>query len=144
MVVVTAVDRSDDAGAVIKEAEKLAMALEEPLHIVHVMTRSEFTDVQRASTEESGTAVDMDTIADLAAEYAEESVSGIDLSYKSVGLVGDAASKLVQYADEQNASYLVIGNRKRSPAGKAIFGSVSQSVILNSKNPVVSVVRREK
>jgi nucleotide-binding universal stress UspA family protein len=86
----------------------------------------------------------MDTIADLAAEYAEESVSGIDLSYKSVGLVGDAASKLVQYADEQNASYLVIGNRKRSPAGKAIFGSVSQSVILNSKNPVVSVVRREK
>jgi K+-sensing histidine kinase KdpD len=46
MVVVTAVARLDDAGAIIKEAEKLAMALEEPLHIVHVMTRSEFTDVQ--------------------------------------------------------------------------------------------------
>jgi nucleotide-binding universal stress UspA family protein len=41
------------------------------------------------------------------------------------------------HADQAEADSLVLGGRKRSPTGKAVFGSVTQSVIMNSDRPVV-------
>ncbi|SEH13563.1 Nucleotide-binding universal stress protein, UspA family [Natronorubrum sediminis] len=140
MAVVAAVDRSDQAKAVVREAESLATAFEEDLYVVHVMTRSEFTDIQRNHTEETGTAVDMETISKLAAEYAEEATVDIDVPHESLGLVGDPSSRVIEFADERDARYIVTGGRKRSPTGKAVFGSVSQSIILNADTTVVSTV----
>ncbi|RLI88990.1 MAG: universal stress protein [Archaeoglobales archaeon] len=46
---------------------------------------------------------------------------------------------IISYADEINASLIVVGVRRRSAVGKLILGSVAQYVILNAKQPVVSV-----
>ncbi|OYR69650.1 universal stress protein UspA, partial [Halorubrum sp. E3] len=43
------------------------------------------------------------------------------------------------YAEEQDARYVVIGGRQRSPTGKALFGSVTQDVMFESPAPVVNV-----
>lgn len=50
---------------------------------------------------------------------------------------GDPAEAIIEAADEYDADLIVIGGRKRSPAGKALFGSVTQSVILNADRPVL-------
>ena len=43
---------------------------------------------------------------------------------------------IVRLAETIDADQIVMGGRKRSPAGKAIFGSVTQSVLLDTDRPV--------
>ena len=54
---------------------------------------------------------------------------------------GAPAERIVAVADELDADDIVIANEKRSPAGKALFGSVTQSVLLDTDRPVTVVSR---
>ena len=49
---------------------------------------------------------------------------------------GDTAEDIISVADEEDVDLIVLGGRKRSPAGKVLFGSVSQAVLLNTDRPV--------
>lgn len=143
MVIVAAVDRSERAKRIVSEAATLAKAFDDSLHIVHVISRSEFRDLQRDNIEESGEAVDMETIREFAAEHAARAAEDIDVSYEAIGRMGDATSDVITYADKQDARYIVIGGRKRSPTGKALFGSVAQSILLNAERPVLTIIESE-
>jgi len=68
-----------------------------------------------------------------AREHLEEHGVTVRIREDSV----DAVDAILNHADEQDVDSLVLGGRKRSPAGKALFGSVTQSVILNTDRPVV-------
>ncbi|WP_255191077.1 universal stress protein [Natronobeatus ordinarius] len=141
MAIVAAVDRSDRASTVIAEAAELAVAFGEPVHVVHVMTRSEFADRNLANVEESGKPVEMDRIREFARDVAAEAAEELEVPFEAVGLLGKPAERLVEYADEHDARYVVIAPRKRSRTGKALFGSVAQSIILNSDRPVVTATQ---
>lgn len=53
------------------------------------------------------------------------------------GRVGDdRADAIVDLATDVGADRLVVGGRRRSPAGKAVFGSTAQAVLLNAPCPV--------
>ena len=54
-----------------------------------------------------------------------------------LNLSDDTADDIVWEADERDADAIVLGGRKRSPVGKAVFGNTTQSVILNTTRPVV-------
>ncbi|MEF8814477.1 MAG: universal stress protein, partial [Halovenus sp.] len=49
---------------------------------------------------------------------------------------GDPEVQIVNVAEERDADMIILGGRKRSPLGALVFGSVSQSVILDSERPV--------
>jgi len=49
------------------------------------------------------------------------------------------AESIVELAEELGVDEVVLCGRKRSPAGKALFGSVTQSVALESPIPVTIV-----
>lgn len=55
------------------------------------------------------------------------------------GRVGEPVEQIVDEIDRQDARYLVVGGRKRTPVEKTIFGSTSQSVLQNADVPVMTV-----
>jgi len=50
---------------------------------------------------------------------------------------GDPADEILRHADEHDIDQIVVGGRKQTPAGKALFGSVTQDVILGTHHPVL-------
>jgi nucleotide-binding universal stress UspA family protein len=68
-----------------------------------------------------------------ATEYLE--TRGIDVTITESS--GDPAEQILDVAASEDANLIVVAGRKRSPTGKALFGSVTQSVILNADRPVM-------
>lgn len=50
---------------------------------------------------------------------------------------GDAPTEIIETATNLGVDAICVGGRRRSPAGKALFGSVSQAVLLQSEVPVL-------
>ena len=49
------------------------------------------------------------------------------------------AEDIIRVVAEEGADLIVIGLRRRSPTGKAFFGSTAQNILLDSNCPVVAV-----
>jgi nucleotide-binding universal stress UspA family protein len=50
---------------------------------------------------------------------------------------GEPAQRILSTADDIDADLIVLAGRKRTPAGKVLFGSVTQAVILGTDRPVM-------
>ena len=50
----------------------------------------------------------------------------------------EEAEEIIDEAESEDPRYLVISGRRRSPTGKALFGSTTQQVLLNVDCPVVT------
>ncbi|MFP9191410.1 universal stress protein [Natrialbaceae archaeon A-CW1-1] len=61
--------------------------------------------------------------------------AGFDTSIESRS--GDPAPEILKAAEEDDVDVISVAGRKRSPTGKAIFGSVAQEVFLNTERPVL-------
>lgn len=133
--VVAAVDRSDRATRVIDEADRLAGALERPLHAVHVAHENDPRGL--LGTDEPPSDPDL---RGAAAEVAEAAAGDPQSELTCVGLLGEPAGSLLTYAAAQDAAALVTAGRKRSPVGKVLFGSVTQSVLLGTDRPVLAAM----
>jgi len=57
---------------------------------------------------------------------------------------GEVAADILDDAEELDVDDIVLGGRKRSPAGKILFGSVTQEVLLNTDRPVTVTTAQEE
>lgn len=154
---------------VVEVGYDLATAYEDELVVLHVMTNSQyeelrgkdeirspvtvpgagdssgFTYVDSARSQRNYTIEDgMSDAEDVARKCVSRTLpDDLQTTVTTEGRVGDPATEIVEEADRIAARYVVVGGRRRSPVGKAMFGSVSQSVILNSERPVVAITREK-
>lgn len=125
-----------------KALSRAARELAEPtgarVVLAHVFTNEEFEETRERLNIEAGTdptevATRHAIIRDIIHEL------GDDVEHEIRGAVGDRGETIVELAEEVDADRVIVGGRKRSPTGKAVFGSTAQEVILNSPCPVTFV-----
>ncbi|KAA9396334.1 universal stress protein [Haloarcula sp. CBA1130] len=140
MVIVAAVDSSERSSYVLDQAATLAKRFDEPVHAIHVMTRSEAINAETSSIT-SDDAIEIEELRATAAQVASDALEDQpdDVETEAVGRIGDPATEIVEYANEHDTQYIVVSPRRRSQTGKIIFGSVAQSILLDATCPVVSV-----
>ena len=72
-----------------------------------------------------------------AVRKVKDSLESAGVSVELLESIGDPAGQVLKYAEEHDVDQICIGGRKRSPAGKALFGSVAQDVVLGTNRPVL-------
>jgi nucleotide-binding universal stress UspA family protein len=141
MAVLTAIGEERRSNPVLEVAANLAEAHGERLDVLHVVPEEEF-ETHKAAIEDFSFAREEESAATFAGEVAEETLEDTaDIS--GIGRVGDPVEQTISVVEETDPRYLVIGGRRRSPAGKAVFGSNTQDILLGSPVPVVTVMHEE-
>jgi len=64
-----------------------------------------------------------------------------NVEYEVRGVVGEEGDAFVQLAETVGSDLLYIQGEKRTPTGKALFGSTAQTVLLNAPCPVTFIRR---
>ncbi len=95
------------------------------------------------NSNKGGPALDADAAAEvdreLDAVHTALHASGLPHEVRTLVRGNDPAADLVSIAREENADFIVIGLRRRSPVGKLILGSNAQQVLLDATCPVLAV-----
>ena len=139
MVVLAAIGEERRSNPVLAVAADLAAAHGERLDVLHVVPEEEF-ETHKAAIDDFSFAQEEQSAAAFSEEVAEETLDDTaDIS--GVGRVGDPVDQTISVVEETDPRYLVIGGRRRSPAGKAVFGSKTQDILLRSPVPVMTVMQ---
>jgi len=77
--------------------------------------------------------------AELTKIQAELDGEGIEHEVRQLVRGNEPAEDLIAVADEENAEFIVIGLRRRTPVGKLILGSNAQRILLDASCPVLAV-----
>ncbi len=72
-----------------------------------------------------------------AARRASEVLEAAGIEVELAETSGDPAEEILRFARSEDVDAIALAGRSRTPAGKAVFGSVSQSVLLDSEIPVL-------
>jgi len=96
--------------------------------LTHALTPAERDAGQQVSIDR------IDTIR-LARDYLEDRGIAVEAAEART----PPAEGILELADEFDVDHVVIGSQKRSPTGKAVFGSVAQTVVLDADVPVTVV-----
>lgn len=167
MPILAAVDGETVPSRVVRVAYDLSDRMASELIVLHVMSEDMFDELTDSARADSNPIEGKyllppryasglhefptrDTSANYHIELAEQDAANLakDIVDRSIddstsinyqGRMGKPNEKIVNEAERHGCSYLVIGGRKRSPVGKAVFGSTTQSILLNSKTPVITV-----
>lgn len=141
--IILAVGQEDEDRA--KRLAETAIEVAEPTgaHVIlsHVFTDREFDEVIDQLDFDASENPDPSDVASrhVTTRTVAQSLDAVDVDYEIRGSVGDRGETIVDLAKGEDADRVIVGGRRRSPTGKAVFGSTAQEVMLSSPCPVTFV-----
>jgi nucleotide-binding universal stress UspA family protein len=136
-------DRTDELAETVIEVAQPANAT---VVLAHVFTQDEYNEVlENLEMDDESGQVRPDEVASRHSTIRDlrRKLEAADVDYDVRGDIGDHGSTIVELATGVAADRVVVGGRRRSPTGKAVFGSTAQEVLLSSPCPVTFVRERE-
>ena len=134
--VLVVVEGTESTKELVREAGELAAGVGAEVLLVHVTTKEEFSEyaTSLASISDRDTGYSIDRAREGARQFADdigqEVFEGLSVEYEAIGALGDKKEQVLKIAHENDCDHLFISGRKRSPTGKALFGDVTQSILL--------------
>lgn len=125
-------------------SERFATGTDTELLVVRFVEEGKYrSKIERGaeSGKDDPTIGEIEASARADAETVAEDSFGDDISYKALGVVGTFPDDVIRIAEENNVIHVFVTGRKRSPTGKALFGDVAQSIILDFDGPVTVTTR---
>jgi len=113
----------------LKEAAFEALRRNTSLAVIHVV---DTLDLDTVEAIRGG-------VSDEVAKILADATSDVEWTLHAAAGQGNVAETVLQLTGETGAELLVIGARRRSPVGKFLLGSVTQTIILQSDVPVLVV-----
>lgn len=121
-----------------EETIEIAGPTDADVILAHAFTRSGYEDARKNLDFDDATPDEVaernETIRTL-----EDVLEEVGIEYTIRGAVGDPGNTMVDLAASCGADIVVVGGRARSPTGKALFGSVAQSIMLEAPCPTLFV-----
>ncbi|MBT8037133.1 MAG: universal stress protein [Verrucomicrobiae bacterium] len=146
--IIAAIDFSDVSASVVKVATKLAKALDENLHLVHVV---ESEPTYAAYGFSPGEFPAMHEVQQESVTRGEKKLQAIAAEIGLVGvetkvLQGQPLYSILEYAKEVDADMLVLGSHGHGFLGSLLLGSVAEGCVRKAKIPalIVPVPRSDK
>ena len=141
MTILAAVNGEHEEDRVVSTAFDLAGAYDERLVVLHAMSNEEFADRQNATPDYFLENAE-ETARNVARRVTRGTLGGVgDIEFR--GDVGPVAETILGVAEKLDVTYLVIDGRGRSAVGKALFGSKTQTLLMDADQPVVSVMEED-
>jgi nucleotide-binding universal stress UspA family protein len=144
MPILAAIDELERSEAIVSIAYDLAVKYDDTLIALHVVPEEDF-ESHKESLEDLPEFGDfsLDQEHESAAEFArravEQTIAEVDDDiFEPRGRVGDIADEILAETARVEPRFLVLSGRRRSPVGKAIFGSSTQKILLNADCPVIT------
>lgn len=144
MAILAPIDETERSSCVVSIAYDLAATYDDPLVALHVIPSEDFED-HAASLKEIPEFADFsvtqeaDSARRFARRFVTETIADANMELiQPRGRVGDIAEEILAEATQLDPRFIVIGGRRRTPVGKALFGSTAQEILLNADWPVVS------
>jgi len=137
LAVVSGRKRSEE---LIREAGELAAGVGAELVLLNVTREEEFAERSAAvaSVPDLDASYTVDNARDgarqVAKRVADDVLADLDLRIEPAGALsdeGEEADEILAAAEAYDCDHVFLAGRKRSPTGKALFGDVAQSVVLN-------------
>jgi nucleotide-binding universal stress UspA family protein len=139
---------TDGTKRIVREAGEFAQGTGAELVLLAVKPEAEYEETQAAV---AGLNADVvytleqaeESASRLARTVASETLADLDVEYEVVGTVGREADRILGTAAEEECDHVFIAGRRRSPTGKALFGDLTQRVLLNFDGPVTVLLEEE-
>lgn len=144
MPILTAIDENERSRAIIAIGYDLATTYDDTLIALHVIPNEEYNAHAESLREipefaDFSLTQEADSARRIARKFVTDTIDDVDMAQvEPRGSVGDIAEEILAEANRIDPRFLVIGGRRRTPVGKALFGNTAQEILLNADCPVVS------